>query len=61
VLVGIQANTINFQSMSSGLRKKKWFQQIHMSPEDFDSFTVTAFDAKIYRIAIDSLLTLFWT
>lgn len=32
-----------------------------MSPEDFDSFTVTAFDAKIYRIAIDSLLTLFWT
>ena len=35
-----QVDTINFVDMSSGLRKKKWFQQIHLSPEDYESFTV---------------------
>ena len=34
---------VNFKVMSSGLRRKKWLQRIHMSQEDFDSFTCHGF------------------
>jgi len=41
VMVGDNAEveTINFQDMATGLHSKKWFQRIHLSREDYDSFT----------------------
>ena len=41
VMIGDNAEveTINFREMTAGLHSKKWFQRIHLSREDYDSFT----------------------
>jgi hypothetical protein len=34
-----EKDRVDFKAMSSGLKRKKWLQRIHLSQEDFDSFT----------------------